>query len=81
MVRHPAREAIIDRACNRGITVGVHYPWPIHTMRAYADWAIREGALPLTENAVLEIFSLPMYPSLTDEDRVCDAVRDVVSRM
>jgi aminotransferase EvaB len=65
----------------RGVSTGVHYPWPIHRMPAYAELGCREGSLPVTERAALEIFSLPMFPSLTNEqqDRVCDAVRDVVS--
>ena len=36
-----------------------------------------EGSLPVTEQAAREIFSLPMYPSLSDaeQDRVCEALR------
>jgi aminotransferase EvaB len=82
-VRHAARDAIMRALASRGVSTGVHYPWPIHRMPAYADLGYREGSLPVTERAALEIFSLPMFPSLTDEqqDRVCDAVRDVVSGM
>jgi aminotransferase EvaB len=52
-------------------------------MPAYGDLGYGEGSLPVTERAALEIFSLPMFPSLTnaEQDRVCDAVRDVLSRM
>jgi dTDP-3-amino-2,3,6-trideoxy-4-keto-D-glucose/dTDP-3-amino-3,4,6-trideoxy-alpha-D-glucose/dTDP-2,6-dideoxy-D-kanosamine transaminase len=76
VVRHPDREAIIAALAERGISVGIHYPWPIHTMRAYRQFGEGEGSLPMTEQAAREIFSLPMYPSLTnaDQDRVCDAL-------
>jgi aminotransferase EvaB len=81
VVRHPAREAIIAALAEQGITVGIHYPWPIHTMRAYAQFGEGEGSLPETERAAREIFSLPMYPSLTDgdQDRVCEALRTILS--
>jgi aminotransferase EvaB len=81
VVRHPAREAIIAALAQQGITVGIHYPWPIHTMRAYAQFGGGEGSLPETERAAREIFSLPMYPSLTDgdQDRVCEALRTILS--
>lgn len=83
VVRHAARDAIMKGLASRGIATGVHYPWPIHRMPAYAGLGYREGSLPVTERAALEILSLPMYPSLTndEQDRVCDAVRDVMSRM
>lgn len=76
VVRHPARDAIVQSLAERQIGVGIHYPWPIHTMRAYADLGYRDGSLPVTEQAAREIFSLPLYPSLTDaaQDRVCDAL-------
>ena len=81
VVRHPAREEIMKGLASRGISTGIHYPWPIHTMRGYAYLGYGEGSLPVTERAAREIFSLPMYPSLTndEQDRVCDALCEVVS--
>jgi aminotransferase EvaB len=81
VVRHPGRDAIVQALAARGIAVGIHYPWPIHTMPAYAHLGCREGSLPATEKAAREIFSLPMYPSLTnaEQDRVCEALREVVA--
>ena len=83
VVRHPARDAIIAALAARDIITGIHYPWPIHTMRGYAFLGYREGSLPVTEQAAREIFSLPMYPSLTDaqQDRVCGALGDIMARV
>ena len=77
VVRHSARDAIIATLGGQGVSVGIHYPWPIHTMRAYAQFGGGNGSLPATERAAREIFSLPMYPSLSDgeQDRVCEALR------
>jgi aminotransferase EvaB len=81
VVRHPARDAIMRELAARDIIVGVHYPWPIHTMRGYAHLGYARGTLPETEKAAGEIFSLPMYPTLTDaeHDRVCDALLEILA--
>jgi len=80
VVRHPARDAIVEALAVRGIALGIHYPWPIHRMRGYGHLGYGEGSLPVTEQAAGEIMSLPMYPSLTtaDQDRVCGALRAIV---
>ena len=77
---HPARDAILRELAARDILVNVSYRWPIHTMPAYAHADYPEGSLPETEQAAREIFSLPMYPSLTDaeQDRVCEALREIL---
>jgi dTDP-3-amino-2,3,6-trideoxy-4-keto-D-glucose/dTDP-3-amino-3,4,6-trideoxy-alpha-D-glucose/dTDP-2,6-dideoxy-D-kanosamine transaminase len=80
VVRHPARDAIVKTLADRGVGVAIHYPWPIHTMPAYANPAYPRGSLPETEAAAREIFSLPLYPSLTnaEQDRVCEAIHEAV---
>ena len=50
------------------IWVNISYPWPIHTMTGYAYLGYKEGDFPVTELHAKEVFSLPMYPSLTDEE-------------
>jgi aminotransferase EvaB len=81
VVRHPARDALAAALAAQRIGTGIHYPWPIHLMPAYARYGEGEGSLPVTEQAAREILSLPIYPSLTDpeQDQVCAAVRDVVA--
>lgn len=67
--RHPHRDKIISELKRREIFVNISYPWPIHTMTGYQFLGYKEGDLPHTEKAAKEIFSLPMYPSLTDEEQ------------
>jgi aminotransferase EvaB len=67
--RHPQRDEIISLLREKDIIVNVSYPWPIHTMRAYQHLGYKTGDLPHTEKAANEIFSLPMYPSLTDDEQ------------
>jgi len=67
--RDPERDKIISQLRTKEIFVNINYPWPIHTMRAYAYLGYKEGDLPHTEKAAREIFNLPMYPTLTDEEQ------------
>lgn len=71
VVRHPRRDEIIEKLRENNIHVNISYPWPIHIMRGYEYLGWKEGDLPETETAAKEIFSLPMYPSLTDEEVAC----------
>jgi dTDP-4-amino-4,6-dideoxygalactose transaminase len=50
-----------------GISTGIHYLTPIHLQKAYAFLKVGEGSLPVTENTMQKIVSLPMYPELTEE--------------
>jgi len=38
-------------------------------MTGYQHFGYREDDLPNTEKAAREIFSLPLYPSLTDDEQ------------
>lgn len=78
--RHPDRDRIIAELARRDIHVNVSYPWPIHIMGGYAHLGYRDGDLPRTEAAAKEIFSLPMFPSLTEEaqDAVCRALGEIL---
>jgi len=70
VVRHPERESVMEELKQAGIIVNISYPWPIHTMTGYAQYAPAEGSLSVTEKMAKEIFSIPMFPSLTDEQQL-----------
>src|SRR5215213_9824031 len=81
VVEHPTdRDGVLERLANRDINCNVSYRWPIHTMRGSADLGYREGQFPVAERKAQRIFSLPMYPHLSDEevDTVIKALGDVV---
>jgi dTDP-4-amino-4,6-dideoxygalactose transaminase len=63
---------------SRGVASGIHYPVPIHRSDAYADLETRDF-LPVAESLAPRICSLPMSPSLTDDEigRVAAAVAEV----
>jgi aminotransferase EvaB len=68
VVRHPNRDIIMAKLKENNILVNISYPWPIHTMTGYKYLGYKEGDLPETEKAAKEIFSLPMYPTLTEDE-------------
>ena len=71
---------IIEELKKQDIFLNISYPWPIHTMSGYSYLGYKEGRLPITERMANEIFSLPMYPSLTDEQqlKVTDVLRTIL---
>lgn len=81
VVRHPRRDDIIRTLRERyDISLNISYPWPVHTMRGFAHLGVPQGSLPITEALAERIFSLPMYPSLSQElqDKVIGALREVL---
>lgn len=83
VVRHPRRDAIIEALKSYDISLNISYPWPVHTMSGFAHLGYGRGSLPVTERVADEIFSLPMYPSLSTgvQDKVIGALRDVMAAL
>jgi dTDP-3-amino-2,3,6-trideoxy-4-keto-D-glucose/dTDP-3-amino-3,4,6-trideoxy-alpha-D-glucose/dTDP-2,6-dideoxy-D-kanosamine transaminase len=82
VVRHPQRDAVLDALKERGILLNVSYRWPVHTMTGFAELGYRQGDLPETEAAADQIFSLPMFPTLTDQEQdvVSTALHEIAGR-
>lgn len=79
VVQHEERDRILSELAEREIFVNVSYPWPIHTMPPYARFGAGPGSLPVSEAAAERIFSLPMYPALSEDQQalVIDALREL----
>ena len=69
VVAHKDRDNIIKQLSERDIHLNISYPWPVHTMIGYEYLGWKDGDLPTTEKRANEIFSLPMYPTLTDKEQ------------
>lgn len=74
------RDALLARIESRGLKCGVHYRWPIHLMRGYEHLGYRAGQFPVAEQKARQIFSLPLYPHLRDDevDEVIEIVRSAI---
>lgn len=78
VLRSPDRPAIQAALRASGIATGIHYPMPVHTQPAYAGRiALGPNACRASERASAEVFSLPMFPELTDAQvaQVCAALK------
>ena len=69
VVAHTERDRIMKELVDNDIHLNISYPWPVHTMIGYEYLGGKEGDLPITERRANEIFSLPMYPTLTDDEQ------------
>ena len=71
VVAHKNRDNILVQLAKKDIHLNISYPWPIHVMDAYKHFVSSDGDyLKVTEDRAKKIFSLPMYPTLTDEEQV-----------
>lgn len=71
------RDALAKDLLAKGIETGVHYPVPIHLQPVYRDaMGFSPGSYPESERQADRVLSLPIFPTLTDEevDRVCAAI-------
>lgn len=77
-IRADRRDELKAHLAARGIGHAVYYPTALHLQPCFADLGYVRGALPVTEAAMAQVISLPIYPELTDaqQDEVIGAVRD-----
>jgi UDP-4-amino-4,6-dideoxy-N-acetyl-beta-L-altrosamine transaminase len=70
VVRVPAvkRRAVFEQLSSAGIGINVHYI-PVHTQPYYKQLGFRPGDFPIAENYYAEAISLPLFPTLTEDDQ------------
>ena len=66
-LRTTERAAMQDALNVQGVQTGIHYPFPVHLLPAFADLGYHAGQFPHAERAANEVLSLPMFPELTAE--------------
>jgi dTDP-4-amino-4,6-dideoxygalactose transaminase len=55
----------LQRLNAQGIGAGIHYPFALHELEAYAFLGYRSGDFPVAEDWARRCLSLPLYPELT----------------
>jgi len=83
VVRHAARDHLQSRLGEKGIGTMIHYPIPPHLQPAYSELGLEAGTLPISEKIHQEVLSLPMGPTLDEDDvfRVCECIRQVIGEL
>ena len=68
VIRTKKRDGLRTFLKTKGIDTLIHYPIPIHLQKAYKELGYQRGDFPVTEKCSGEIFSLPFFPELRDEE-------------
>jgi dTDP-4-amino-4,6-dideoxygalactose transaminase len=76
VIKVPDRDRVLTELAAAGIGAGVHYPAPIHRVKAFAGYFPEPEAYPVAETAADSILSLPMFPGITasQQERVVSAL-------
>jgi dTDP-4-amino-4,6-dideoxygalactose transaminase len=74
------RNAVVSELAARGVETTVHYPKPLHFQPAFSTLGYPRGTFPYAERACERVMSLPMFPTMTDEQvsHVASAVVAIV---
>ena len=66
LVGEGKRDALHDYLDQNGVGTVIHYPIPPHKQECYKEW--NGTSLPITEKIAVEELSLPIGPSITQEE-------------
>ncbi len=83
-VSHPKRELILKKLSLKKINLSIHYPYPIHIMKAYKNFTYDySNRLIETERKAKTIFSLPIYPSIKNYEieNIIQNINKIVSKI
>lgn len=69
VVRVSDRDRVQAELAAGGIGTGIHYPIPLHMLKAYTGLGFRPGDFPVSERTASQILSLPMFPGLSVEQQ------------
>ncbi|MEZ5812977.1 MAG: DegT/DnrJ/EryC1/StrS aminotransferase family protein [Rhizobiaceae bacterium] len=71
------RDGLKAHLAENGIPSVIYYPKPLHRQKAYENYPVVPGGLPVTEALPGRILCLPMHPYLgeADQDMVIDCIR------
>ncbi len=75
-IRTRQRQLQQEALSQQGVHTGIHYPFPVHVLPAYADLGYKVGDFPHSELAANEVLSLPMFAELTANQ--CEQVAQAV---
>ena len=63
-----SRDELFKYLRERGIGGNIYYPKPLHLCENFKKFGYKEGDFPIAEKISKQILSLPVHPSLTEEE-------------
>ena len=78
-IKTPQRDILMKRLSEKGIESKIYFS-PVHLQPYYRTLGFKEGLLPITENVAKEVLSLPLRPTLSDEDikYIVDVIKEAM---
>jgi len=82
-IRVNRRDEFAERLRERGVGSAVYYPIPVHRQKPFVALGYGEQQFPVAERLCAEVISIPVHPSLTDDDvtAVIAAVNGVAAEL
>jgi dTDP-4-amino-4,6-dideoxygalactose transaminase len=82
VVRVPHRTHVLNTLNAAGIGAGLHYPAPVHKLRAFTGLTSGRSSFPTAERLAGEILSLPIFPGITagQQERVVSVLLDALQQ-
>ena len=82
-LRVAQRDEFAERLRQRGVGSGVYYPIPVHRQKPFVALGYGDQRFPVTERLAAEVLSIPVHPSLTDDEvaTVIGAVNEVAAEL
>jgi len=77
------RDAFVRGLNEKGVGASIHFYPPVHHMKPYQGDQYRKDDLSVTEQVILEIVTLPMYPQMSDDDLgyMVDSIREIITAL
>ncbi|MDQ2853505.1 MAG: DegT/DnrJ/EryC1/StrS family aminotransferase [Chloroflexota bacterium] len=82
-IRVNRRDEFVELLRQRGVGTGIYYPIPVHQQKPFVALGYGEQRYPVSERLCREVVSIPVHPSLTDDEvgRVISAVNVVAAEL
>ncbi len=76
-IRVARRDEFADRLRELGVGSAIYYPIPVHRQPPLVAMGLGAGSFPVTDRVTEQVLSIPVHPSLTDDE--VEAVIDAVN--